>query len=180
MNCRQFEIQMADWVSRRLPEPLAALMEQHKNECPRCARLAEGEAALQRAWADWGTATEMATRPVELSSRAFDRITQPASRPFVSFPGSRWTFAAAGALAVIIPVVLVLPINSQRTTNGAIPPKIVPVQPAVTVQPTTNWVQDISVFDVSESNPSVDDPVGNSMEPVWTHVNQDISDRTSQ
>ena len=101
MKCNQFEIDMADWVKRRLPENQAVLMEQHAANCAACAKEAEMERRLAISW----DAVPAPSKTPELWPAVAARLDRPAARPRFSFGIGRLAFAstlAAGAVCAVM------------------------------------------------------------------------------
>lgn len=101
MKCTQFEIDMADWVKRRLPENQAALMEQHAANCAACAKEAELEHRIAGAW----DSVPIPSDAPELWPAVAARLDRPVARPRFSFGIGRFTFAgtlAAGAICAVV------------------------------------------------------------------------------
>jgi len=101
MKCNQFEIDMADWVKRRLPNDKAAQMEQHAANCEACAKEAEVERRLARAW----DAVPVPSETPELWPAVAARLERPVARPRFSFGIGRFAFAgtlAAGAVCAVM------------------------------------------------------------------------------
>lgn len=165
MNCRTFEMQVADWLSGRLPDSIADRMAAHKATCPACAGIADAEARMRRQWSDLRTPAASADLWLKVESR----IAQPSFKPsrLVFNKAYRWA-AAACVLAIIVPVVMSA--NSvTKVPQTPIAPPVVNVVPASARQnnPTTDFA---SFIGDGQSNLSVDDPIGGTMEHVWTHV----------
>jgi hypothetical protein len=165
MDCKQFNTQLADWLGDKLSPSVASTMEQHRKSCAACSRLADSEAELRRLFGAWTTTPNVP----DLRSRVASRIERVAQRP-LWFPGFRWSFAAAGALAVIVFTTINLP--PQPVPDSKHGPLTMRVSPPVVSGPPLPIP---TVFDVSVSDPAVDDPAGGNMEPVWSHVDQVIN-----
>jgi len=166
MDCKQFSTQLADWLGGKLTTSAASIMEQHRKSCAACSRLADSESELRRLFGAWATTPNVP----DLRARIASRIETAAQRPGW-FPGFRWSFAAAGALAVIVFAAVNTP--PQRLADNKPNSLVVrPVSPGVVPGPPLPIP---TVFDVSVSDPAVDDPAGGNMEPVWSHVDQVIN-----
>jgi len=180
MNCHAFELQVADWLSGRLTSQDAEKMAAHKESCASCARLADTEVALRRAWSEMRTPTST----VDLWSRVEARLDQPSfrmkARP--SFNTTyRWA-AAVCALAILVPAGL--------TLSNRYPPPVGPgiiVQHPGTQNPAPNPVITSTpglaytlIGDAGQADPSIDDPIGGTMEHVWTQVATDNNNIVSR
>jgi hypothetical protein len=76
-------------------------------------------------------------------------------------------------LAVIVFAAVDLSVNTpQHLADNKPNPLVRPVSPGVVPGPPLPIP---TVFDVSVSDPAVDDPAGGNMEPVWSHVDQVIN-----
>jgi hypothetical protein len=198
MNCRTFELQVADWLSGRLPDNISVKMAEHKAICPPCARIAEAEADLQGRWSAWQMPEPSADLWPKIAARLdaettsrprqaiFDlsRLTAwMSSGPFGYNPRAFAT--AACVVAILVPVaicttVLTRPVNdtagagSESTTTSA-QPNTTRTRTAV-VPPIAYTLID----DAGQGDPSIDDPIGGTMEHVWTHVSTDNKDTASR
>src|ERR1041385_8207707 len=101
MKCNQFEIDMADWIKRRLPDEQASLMEQHAANCASCAKEAELERRIAGVW----QAVPAPSHMPELWPAVAARLDRPVARPRFSFGIGRFAFAgtlAAGAMCAVM------------------------------------------------------------------------------
>ena len=173
MNCRTFELQVADWLSGRLPESISAQMAAHKATCRPCAEIADAEADMRRQWSEYRTPNVSA----DLWPRIEARLDQPsfrkAARP--SFNASyRWA-AAVCAMAILVPVAVTLsekvspPVGGQKNVAQIVTPQVTP-RPQLASSPGLAFSL---IGDAGQGDPSIDDPIGGTMEHVWTQVATD-------
>ena len=172
MNCHNFELQVADWLSGRLPGTESDKMAAHKASCASCSRLADTEAGLRRAFSEMRTPTST----VDLWSRVEARLDQPSfrSKARPSFSSAyRWA-AAVCAMAILVPAALTLTNRQPQVGPSIIMPNpgTEPVMPVPNVT-TSPGLAVTLIGDAGQADPSIDDPIGGTMEHVWTQVATD-------
>jgi len=175
MNCRTFEMQVADWLSGRLPESISDRMAEHKATCAPCASIADAEARMRRQWSEWRTPEPTEDLWAKVEARLPQTTFGPAKRPAFN-TGYRWA-AAICALAIIVPGVMSLNSTPKAPVTGInvgrLPATVIPT-PA-----STGSVYSL-IADTAQGDPSIDDPIGGTMEHVWTHVSTDNKDTASR
>lgn len=94
MNCKQFEIQLSDWLKGRLDAEECARMSAHKAVCAACAHSEAWERGLLTAWDTLATTRA----PRELWPLVEARLAESAALPNRT-PVRRWRLSLAGALS---------------------------------------------------------------------------------
>lgn len=199
MNCRIFESQVADWLSGRLPAAVADQMTAHKAACESCAEITARETQMRLLWSHLQTpsteASEKSNRlaDADLWPRISARIETPAPRQSLfgwlysdnrqqSTAGGSWTRSLATAactLAILVPVAVCLNLNKSTTTPPHTNVAVRPAAPAVPVAGATAKADaaapalTLSFFGDEQGDPTIDDPVGGTMEHVWKDVSTD-------
>lgn len=112
MNCRRFEIELADWVGGRLAPPQASQMQAHASSCPVCERMAEAERGLRTAWRDLPPVAEAPDLWSQLAARiAANQPAQPERRSWFAWlptwgPSLRYGMAGVAAAMLLATVVM--------------------------------------------------------------------------
>ena len=160
MNCRSFERQTADWLSRRLPAERSEEMTAHQETCPACARAAAAEVRLRGLWREAGPPPATDLWP-HLSAR----IDVPAAR-------TRWpSRALAGAVTIAVFSAVFCWAVLPGPTPHAGPPTPDRIAAAPSVRPAPAGDSWRVLRDGAHSDPLVDDPAGANMENLWTTLN---------
>ena len=179
MNCRSFERQAADWLSGRLPPDRSEGMAAHQKTCASCARLARTETQFRERWQEGLEAADAA----DLWPRLLLRLQTPEQGAIrtrkAGIRRPQWAVATAVTLAAIGSYSVFMgsrPVNRAAPERGAAarggpqaPVERVPSE-AVVQSHAGAWS---ALGDVSQTDPAVDDPVGTSMENVWTYLKTD-------
>ncbi len=155
MNCRTFERDVADWAGGHLPAGEARDMAAHARRCAPCARSARAEQRLRERWRETRDTTPLSDVWPRLAARLGERPRRGPSGP------GRLVWVSAVAALVTIGVLGLSP----RTTHTPPPDRAVAVSP-----PQAGPDRWPMLPGVSRVEPSVDDPVGQSMEEVWTQL----------
>ena len=172
MNCREFQPQAADWLAGRLAPEHARQMDSHRKTCAACARATLTEIRLRETWRDAAAARPAVPDLWPRIARRLETPDRPAVRArLVVSPPARWAFSGAAVLAAV--ALLGWNVRPPEMAPLQTPPgrssDLRPGSPGMAAPPL-NTVTLSALTDVSQVNADVDDPVGNSMEDVWTHL----------
>jgi anti-sigma factor RsiW len=171
MNCRRFERQTADWVSRRLSPKCAEEMEAHQKTCDACARAALAERELGERWrggVESSVTPDLSTPDLwpRLAQRLEEAGQNKARKPWGA-GRPRWALAAVLTLAAL-GVCQWNRLPAGRTGTGS---SATERAGAATVRShAESWS---ALGKTAQEDPAVDDPVGTSMEPLWTYLKTD-------
>ena len=179
MNCRSFERQAADWLGGRLPPDRSEGMAAHQKTCASCARIARTETQFRERWHEGLEADDDA----DLWPRLLPRLQAPEQGAMRTRKGGirrpQWAVATAVALAAIGSYSV---FTGSCLVNRAAPERGPAAQrasqaPAGRVSSEAAIQSHAGTWsalgDVSQTDPAVDDPVGTSMENVWTYLKTD-------
>jgi hypothetical protein len=171
MNCRRFERQTADWVSRRLSPTCAEEMEAHQKTCAACAGAALAERELGERWrggAESSFTPELFTLDLwPRLAQHLEAVEQNKTRKPLGTRRPRWAWAAVLALAA--PGICQwnrLPAGRTGTESTATER----IGAATVQSQAESWS---ALGKTAQEDPAVDDPVGTSMEPLWTYLKTD-------
>ena len=179
MNCRSFERRAADWLGGRLPPDRSEGMAAHQKTCASCARIARTETQLRERWRE-GRETEDAA---DLWPRLLPRLQTPEQNAIrtrkAGIRRPQWAVATAVALAAVGSYSVFMgsrPMDKAAPERGAAA-QGGPQAPAERVSSGAAIQNHAGAWsalgDVSQTDPAVDDPVGTSMENVWTYLKTD-------
>jgi len=193
MRCRTFEVQVADWQASKLPEAISVQMAAHQKSCARCAQIAASEADIRRRFSglpepvqssDIWPRLSAAISQSETELRRAARGRREPRRPLFRL-SHQWGYAAAVVAAA--PVAIWIATMHPRPLTTALPPVVRVANsarqsvaaPAVSDASITTFAVDL-LGGSGQSDSSVDDPLGTSMEHVWTDVNTNMKRRSAE
>ncbi len=111
MNCKQFEINAADWVKGRAPQDVAAQMAAHSASCAACGKMEASERSFLAAW----QAIPMPRDAGELWPKVAARLDRQA--PVRHLGLGRLAFG--GTLATVLCVLIMFrPVPPKEQMNG--------------------------------------------------------------
>lgn len=149
MKCRDFELDVADWIRQRLDESQSQAMEAHAGKCDRCRELAAAERRIQHRMAALSAPELRRDLWPELAVRLEETASAYAERR----PRTRLRWVLVGALAVALAIVGTrIPRGHQTVRLAAVEDEARVVRMMADLEPVRFVEADVTGLDLYQSH----------------------------